>query len=117
MSPEASEDHVEVWMTLERELYVNKDKFDPDKTVVSIDQWAENEAEIVNGGIAEDSWWWRQITQYVQRARLFGLDTPQGRQALAKATMTMRGCVEASVRVYGPLPEPGHSSGTIIMEW
>lgn len=114
MSPAESEMHVEEWMRIEREDYVNKDKFDPDKQTEPVDQWALNEFWVEIDGVGEDGEWWRQITQYIQRARLFGLDTPAGRQALVKATMTMRGCVESSVRVHGPLPKPGVSSGTII---
>lgn len=117
MSPADSETHVEEWMRIEREKYVNQDKFNPDKQVNPVDQWALNEFWVETDGIAEDGEWWRQITQYIQRARLFGLDSLQGRQALVKATMTIRGCVEASVRVYGPLPEPGHPSGTIIVNY
>lgn len=66
--------------------------------------------------IGPDSWWYRQIHQYIDRARLFGLDTPQGRQALAKAMMTMHGAVESSIRVFGPMPQPGVPSGE-IQEW
>lgn len=37
----------------------------------------------------------------------------RGQQALAKAMMTAKGCVESSIRVFGPLPKPGMSSGYV----
>ncbi len=64
-------------------------------------------------GISEAGFWLRQILQYVDRARIFGLDNPRGRQAMAKCYMTMCGFLESMVRVYGPLPKPGLSSGYI----
>jgi hypothetical protein len=64
-------------------------------------------------GLGQDGFWFGQIFQYADRARLFGMDTLQGRQALAKLAMTAIGAVESSIRVHGPLPEPGLSSGYI----
>lgn len=56
-------------------------------------------------------WWIHQVTMYLDRAYLLGLDTPNGRQAVAKATATCMGFMESTVRVYGLLPEPGVTSG------
>lgn len=56
-------------------------------------------------------WWAQQFDNYLHRAWVLGLDTPGGRQALAKFVATAVGALEAAVRVYGPLPEPGVSSG------
>ena len=53
------------------------------------------------------------IAMYIDRGVLLGLDTPQGRQAVAKAMSTMVAWTEYVVRHYGPLPDPGHSSGEI----
>lgn len=78
------------------------------------DQRSDHDRAIRLDNLSPDSFWFRQIMQYADRVRLFGLDTPQGRQALAKMTMTMIGCVESTIRVYGPLPAPGVPSGEII---
>jgi len=56
-------------------------------------------------------WWFAQINMYLDRAYVLGLDTPNGRQAVAKAAATCMGFLESTVRVFGPLPEPGVTSG------
>ena len=66
-------------------------------------------------GVEDDGWWVRQILQYLDRARAFGLDTPKGRQALAKATATMIATTGAAIRVYGDLPKGGTTSGEIVI--
>lgn len=73
-----------------------------------------------------EGFWLRQIVQYYDRARIFfdaALDSSdpeeirhlqmRGQQALAKAFMTAKGAVESSIRVFGPLPAPGVSSGNV----
>jgi hypothetical protein len=77
-----------------------------------------------------DAFWVRQIVQYFDRARVF-LDAAKAsgssnrsqrhlemraQQAIVKAMMTCKGMAESSIRVYGPLPTPGVSSGE-IREW
>lgn len=62
-------------------------------------------------GLGEESWWWRQLTNYYHRASVLGLNTPVGRQALAKFVATACGLLESAVRLYGPLPRPGVPSG------
>jgi hypothetical protein len=59
-------------------------------------------------------WWTRQVTQYLDRARLFGVDTLKGRQALAKAMATSVAACSAAVRCYGDLPRGGSPSGQVI---
>lgn len=72
-----------------------------------------------------DAFWIPQIVQYLDRAKVF-LESSAGhkdanrrhlellaQQALAKGMMTFKGLVEASIRVYGPLPEPGVPSGEV----
>lgn len=59
----------------------------------------------------ESSWWESQFTNYLGRAQILTLDTPNGRQALAKFVATGIGMLEAAVRIYGELPEPGVPSG------
>lgn len=64
-------------------------------------------------GVGKNSWWFNQITMYLQRAKVTGLDNPIGRQAAAKATATACGMLESVIRTYGDLPAPGVSSGNI----
>lgn len=51
---------------------------------------------------------------YLKRAQLFGVDTPQGRQALGKAVVTLTHYLETIVEYHGGMPEPGHSTGEIL---
>jgi hypothetical protein len=67
----------------------------------------------IQEGLVVDGWWWQQLTNYFGRAQTLSLETPCGRQAAAKLTATMVGMLEAVVRVYGELPEPGVPSGEI----
>lgn len=53
------------------------------------------------------------LAAYIDRARVLGLDTPGGRQALAKAGVTILDFLEHAVVAFGDMPEPGHSSGEI----
>jgi hypothetical protein len=66
-------------------------------------------------GLGDDSWWWQQLTNYYGRARVLGLETPLGRQALAKFVATAVALLDSVIRCHGPLPTPGHPSGEI--EW
>ena len=75
-----------------------------------------------------DDFWSRQIIQYIDRARQFMKAAKdagpveqeelemRAQQAMAKCMMTAKGCVESMIRVYGPLPAPGVSSGE-IKDW
>lgn len=93
------------------------------------------------GMYGPDEFWTRQIVQYLDRASTFlraaqsqrsdhasgprcGEDHSdcreqarylemKGQQALAKGFMTFKGCVESSIRVFGPLPRPGVTSGVV----
>ncbi len=109
--------HLYKWIK-EEEIYVAK-KFDDER----------------NGrdkSLAEEdlNYWYRQITQYLDRANAFlkaaresqELGTKEeivreyhlrAQQAMAKAMMTAKGLVESSIRVFGPLPKPGLPSGYI----
>lgn len=95
------------WYAIELETYVDK-KFD--------DARNGHDADIAHNQLDEESFWVHQIFQYLDRLRLFRLDTLQGRQALAKMVMTSQGCLESAIRVFGSLPAPGVSSGE-ISEW
>lgn len=80
------------------------------------DQRAGHDAAMLADGFGPDGFWFRQVFQYADRARLFGMDTLQGRQALAKLVMTAMGAVESAIRVHGHMPKPGLSSG-YIEDW
>lgn len=69
----------------------------------------------VDSGIGENSWYEGFIGNYFKRAQLFGLNTPQGRQALGKMIVTCLDALESSVRVFGPMPRAGVPSGEIIL--
>lgn len=96
------------WLQRELEEYADA-KFNENDT------WTAQQADDVHtrDGVGGDSWWLRQIEQYLGRADVQGLDTLGGRQALFKACTTMLGLLESTVRVYGPPPRPGVPSGTV----
>ena len=74
---------------------------------------AQDDLHTRTDGLADSGWWWRQLMNYFHRARVLGLDTANGRQALAKFTATACGLTESVIRVHGPLPEPGYPSGHV----
>lgn len=109
--------HLYEWITQE-EKYV-AGKFD--------DQRAGHDDTLRHYDV--DEFWTRQVMQYYDRARQFlraaaeetETDTrrhleQRAQQAIVKAMMTAKGFAECSIRVYGPLPQPGVSSGE-VREW
>lgn len=99
-------EHIQRWVA-EEALYADKKFSGPGDG---------REEEMRKEGIDDGGWWVRQIFQYVDRAKLFGLDTFLGRQAMMKCYMTLGGFLESMVRVHGSLPTPGVTSGE-IQEW
>lgn len=95
-----TEEYVRQWLTREREYTIAKFGLDLDDRHVK-----------EFGKDFFDQWWEQQFDNYLHRAKVLGLDTPGGRQALAKFVATGVGMLEAAVRAYGPLPKPGVSSG------
>lgn len=106
--------HLYEWVTLEEEYVAGK--FD--------DERDGHDAALARYDFHD--FWYRQIVQYLDRATVFlhgasnATDDTKRRhlemraqQALAKAMMTAKGCVESSIRVYGPLPTPGVPSGEV----
>lgn len=57
--------------------------------------------------------WHDWAGNYIKRAAMFGLDSPQGRQALGKAIVTLVHVLETVVEEYGPMPRPGVPSGVV----
>lgn len=58
--------------------------------------------------------WTRQAVQYLDRAKAFGLDTPAGKQAVAKFAATAVALAGSVVRVHGDLPRGGTPSGEVV---
>lgn len=70
--------------------------------------------DLQNYGLSGE--WMVFVGNYLKRVELFGLDTPQGRQALGKLIVTLTHALETSVEVCGPMPAPGVPSGELL-EW
>jgi hypothetical protein len=79
--------------------------------LITNDQWMAADPYL-----SDESEWWRQLTQYIARVRMFGLETPQGRQAYMKFIATALGAGESMLRVFGNPPQPGVPSGE-IRQW
>ena len=73
----------------------------------------DNDDEHTQAGLDYDAWWWHQLVNYYHRAKVLGLETPVGRQALAKFVATGCGLLESVIRVHGDIPPAGVSSGNI----
>jgi hypothetical protein len=92
-----TEEYVRNWLAKERAYTLDKFGIDEDNEHTPLREWSE--------------WWEKQFENYLFRAQVLGLDTPGGRQAAAKFVATAVGFLETVVRLYGPLPEPGVTSG------
>lgn len=96
-------DHVARWIEGERAGHADV-KYGPDQNLP---------ARLTN--VAEGNWDELRnfVLNYMKRVELFGLDTPQGRQALGKAAVTLIAYAEYAVAIHGPMPTPGVTSGEI----
>jgi hypothetical protein len=56
-------------------------------------------------------WWQQQFDTYLHRAKVLGLDSPGGQQAIAKFAATAVGMFMAMLKEYQYVPAPGVSSG------
>lgn len=77
------------------------------------DQRPGHDGHMWEDGVGEGGWWFAQVFQYVRRAEVLGLDSLQGRQAIAKCWAAMGGMVESVIRTHGDLPPGGRTSGVI----
>lgn len=102
-------EHLGRWIEIERDTYANAKKYGEGMPgrVALIESMA---SEGYNGR------WSDYITSYLRRVELFGVDSPQGRQAMGKTITTLMHCLETAILTYGPMPEPGQPSGE-IGEW
>lgn len=110
LSPEVIQGraHVRVWIDKERERYADNQA------------GGKYQDGTVGGNLRDtllESRDWTAITtfiaNYVKRAEMFGLDTEQGRQALGKSITAAINILEKACEEYGPMPDPGHSSGEV----
>lgn len=98
---EAYQRQVMAWLSLEHAYQVVKFGYEQD------------DRHTLSEGVQASNWWDSQLSSYLHRARILGLDSLGGRQALAKFAATAVGMLESVVRVYGQLPPPGVSSGNL----
>lgn len=103
--PQVVAEYVLGWLRDERAYQIEKFGLEQD------DQHTQEWAVLQTANEFSESWWEKQFENYLGRASVIGLDTPNGRQALAKFVATAVGMLEAAIRLYGPLPEPGVPSG------
>lgn len=94
---------VERWITEERRLYADQ-KWD------SPGAFAAHVAAVKS---EPPTTWDEWAGNYMRRAVLFGLSTPQGRQAMGKTIVTLIDYLESAVNLWGPMPAPGVPSGEI----
>lgn len=98
------------WLTEERVRYADL-KYPPGEG-----QGRKRLEDMAANGVSDTSEEMIFLTNYLSRAQMFGVDTPQGRQAFGKFTVTAIAMMERMVAAFGPMPMPGVPSGT-IKEW
>lgn len=98
---------IQEWIAQERAEYASKKYADGES----------NREELVDA-MRDREWerWTNFAGNYLKRAELFGFDTPQGRQALGKAIVTLLHTLETACDLFGEMPQPGVPSGEIA-EW
>jgi len=97
--PEALFDYVQAWQR--QELVYRLTKFPTTEKMRLLNQ----------EGIGPGTVWHEQIASKLHRAHVLGVDTPNGRQAIAKCAAAALSLAETAVLVYGELPYGGVESG------
>lgn len=97
-------EHVIYWLRGERHYTLEKFGSEQDR---------EHVRDFANAEYGRETWFNSQFDVYYHRAWVLGLDTPNGRQALAKFVSTAAGMLAAATQEYGELPKPGVPSGEI----
>lgn len=100
-------DDLLAWVRVERDHYTIPRKYGPDSAGQQIVRDA-----VAQGGFADEGLM-DFVGNYLKRAQLFGLDTPQGRQATGKAIVSLMNILEVACELHGPMPAPGYPSGEI----
>jgi hypothetical protein len=90
------------------------DRYADPKWEENLDARGEHDARMREEGVGRGGFWEGQVTQYIQRAHTLGLDTPLGRQALAKGCAAYLGMLESVARVHGLPPTAGVPSGELV---
>ena len=98
------------WLLIERSSYADKKYANGTKTR---DEFVED----VRNGHGLDDRWLDFALNYVQRARIQGLATERGRQALGKAIATLMHYLETAMVEFGDMPKPDVSSSEDIHVW
>ena len=83
------------------------------------DEWPYQSSKFAAGADAratqsfgtDDDEWRHRLDMYYHRAKVQGLDLPNGRQALAKFVATAVAMLDSVIEEHGELPEPGVPSG------
>lgn len=112
-NPIGARRHVRTWIDHERALYADT-KYAED--TIGRERLIADTATHPRMNGPDGGTWITFITNYLGRARQFGMDTPQGRQALGKLIVTLMHCLETAVMVHGPMPEAGHPSGEVVAQ-
>jgi hypothetical protein len=107
MADLSSRAQLRIWIARERRGHADE-KYDHQAHLDRIESLMADD-----GALCDDGWWMRFIPRYFERARMFKLSTPQGRQAMGKYIVTLCHCLEYAIELYGDMPEPGHTSGEI----
>ena len=76
----------------------------------------DEDDENTRGGLAADSWWYRQLRKYWRRAHQHGLDTPDGRRQLGKYVSTALGLAISRIHIWGAPPHPRRRSADELHE-
>lgn len=95
------------WIAVERDTYAIPAKYGPGLAGQQIVRDAVALGGFVDEGLMDF------VGNYLKRAQLFGLDTPQGRQATGKAIVSLLNILEVACELFGPMPLPGFPSGEI----
>lgn len=98
-------EHLREWLQVERTQYADK-KYN----------YNEGGQQFLLDALRDEGLgdtWLNFIFNYIKRAELVGIQNFLGRQYLGKAIVTLMSCLEKSIEIYGPMPEPGHPSGEI----
>lgn len=103
-------EHVKWWIHVERTQYADV-KYTPGESA-----YLDRLQDIKDNGIGPASTEMVFLTNYLKRAELLGIDNLAGRQAFGKFVVTATAMLERIVLAYGPMPDPGHTTGEVY-EW
>lgn len=103
-------EHVHAWIDYERRTYADLKYAEGKPIEEALKKDAEQNPRMEADGYQDIDLF---ISNYLSRVKIFGLDTPSGRQAMGKLIVTLTDHLERAVEIHGPMPMPGVSSGNI----